>query len=269
MNENNKYNDWKKIGNFIKTLEEKMESYISPENCFIIRLDGCCFKTFTRGFKKPFDMRIIDSLEKTTSDLIKKFNATIGFCQSDEITILFDKQNSENNSIHLYNGRIEKLCSIIASYTSVRFNNYMKEYSWEPKLAHKLANGVFFDARIICPTSKENALECFSWRHQSECRRNAIMTQNNFSTRELHGVSTKNALDMLYKKNIDVYSEIFPNKCLFGTFIKKKLVTKLAIDVKTGLEIECCRTSTKNFSVREPVSIDFIFSKYANDVSLN
>ena len=147
-------------------------------------------------------------------------------------------------------------------------DKHMEEYLWEPKLADKLNAGVFFDARIIDVADKDTALDCFLWRHQYECRRNAILAiaQSNFSARELHGVSAKNAIDMLLKKNIDIFSNTFPDNCLYGTYVKKILITKLTIDIKTNLEVECCRTDTKNYNIKDTISMDFLLSKYGYNI---
>jgi tRNA(His) guanylyltransferase len=259
--------DWKKIGNNFKILEKETESYISPDNIFIVRLDGCCFSTFTRGFEKPFDFRIVESLEKTTADLVTKFNAKIGFCQSDEISLLFDKCDLELKQIHMYNGRIQKLCSILASYTSLRFTYYLKQNTLESKLDSKINNGVTFDARIIKISNRQIALDCFLWRQQYDCSRNAIMAiaQKHYSPKQLHKISPKNAINMLKNQGIDIYLGIYPNNYLYGTYIKRILITKPCIDYKTGSEIQCIRTETKKYSQKEPVDIDFLFSKYVSD----
>ncbi len=266
MDENNNMN-WREIGSQIKILEKEIESNIPPDNFYIVRLDGCCFRTFTRGFEKPFDLHIVESLEKTTADLVKKFNAITGFCQSDEISLLFSKCNKElkENQTHIYNGRIQKICSILASYTSVRFTHYLKEYTLELKLEYKINNGVMFDARIIIPVNHKVVLDYFLWRQQWECSRNAIMAiaQKHYSAKELHKVSTKNAIELLKEKGIDIYSGIYSKNCLHGTYIKKILVNKSGIDYKTGLETLCIRTETKNYSQKRPVDIDFILGKYA------
>lgn len=55
----------------------------------IIRLDGRSFHTFTRGFKKPFDNILIDSMQQTALYLCKNVqNCVLAYTQSDEISLL-------------------------------------------------------------------------------------------------------------------------------------------------------------------------------------
>ena len=55
----------------------------------IIRIDGKAFHTFTRGFEKPFDYILMSTMKDTTLELCKNIqNAKLGYCQSDEISIL-------------------------------------------------------------------------------------------------------------------------------------------------------------------------------------
>jgi tRNA(His) guanylyltransferase len=126
--------DWKKVGERVKYLESLNEHSIASEKCFIIRLDGCSFSTFTKGMKRPFDARFTQAMMDTTVDLLKKYNCRTGFTQSDEITLYFPPCDLDKGQTHLYGGRVEKLCSIIASYTSVRFNHHIKRFEWEEKL---------------------------------------------------------------------------------------------------------------------------------------
>jgi tRNA(His) 5'-end guanylyltransferase len=256
---------WKQIGDRIKALEGESESFIPPDRCFVVRLDGCNFHTFTKGMTRPFDQRIITTMERTTTNLVSKFYALTAFCQSDEITLLFPSCDVEKRQTHLYNGRIQKLCSVIAAYASVRFNHHIKTFTWEEKFLNRLEEGAIFDARVIIPNSKQEALDCFNWRHQYDCHRNAVMAvaREHFSARELHKVSTKEAITLLQEKGLDLYDGSIPSNALFGTFVKKNLVKKLCSDHKTGHQVYCVRTETVCLSQREPVTTDYLFAKYA------
>jgi tRNA(His) guanylyltransferase len=257
---------WKVVGDRIKELERAQERKVPADQCFVVRLDGCCFSTFTRGLERPFDARFVDTMEKTTADLVSKYNARIGFTQSDEISLLFDKCNEDQQQqVHMYSGRVQKLCSILAAYTSVRFNHHLHLHHWDNRMQSKLEAGAVFDARVICPTSQAEALECFSWRHQSECRRNAIMSiaQHNFSAKALHGVSTRNAVRKLEdEKGVELH--LYPDNYLYGTFVKRILVKKLCTDHVTGEAVECVRTDTVNIVQQEALTTEVLFSKYAN-----
>ena len=122
-----------KTGETLKVLEESLDSSVSPINHFIIRIDGVSFSNYTKGMVKPFDPRLTDAMVKTTVDLVQKFNAVLGYHQSDEISLLFPKieenaKKSKNVPVHFYKGRVQKLSSVTASYASVRFNYYMNTF---------------------------------------------------------------------------------------------------------------------------------------------
>ena len=257
--------NWKEIGDRIKSLEEKSETEISSNKPFLIRLDGCSFHTFTKGMERPYDTRMIESMEKTTEDLVKKFHPRTGFCQSDEITLLFPMCDTDKGQRHLYNGRVQKLCSIIASYTSVRFTYHMRMYKWESKFDDRMDEGAIFDARVIIPESDDDVLNAFLWRQQFDCSRNAVMgiAQAHFTHRQLHGKNCKEALSMLVEKGVEIYDGEIPNSFLYGTFIKRKLVAKTAIDRKTGESIKCLRTEIEKLSRKSPVNLDYLLLKYA------
>ena len=54
----------------------------------ITRLDGKAFHTFTNGFAKPFDKRILKTTQETTLELRKNIQGCVfGYTQSDEITL--------------------------------------------------------------------------------------------------------------------------------------------------------------------------------------
>ncbi|KAI8803967.1 tRNAHis guanylyltransferase-domain-containing protein [Cladochytrium replicatum] len=77
------------IGARLKVFEKQTDAAVPPESMYVIRLDGVAFHTFTKGLKAPFDDRLTDSMVRTTVDLVAKFNACMGYCQSDEISLVF------------------------------------------------------------------------------------------------------------------------------------------------------------------------------------
>ena len=53
------------LGIRMKGYEKVTDQKLIRRMPVIIRLDGRSFHTFTRGFKKPFDDILIDSIQKT------------------------------------------------------------------------------------------------------------------------------------------------------------------------------------------------------------
>ena len=60
--EEEKYDNHKesliKVGERMKDYEKKFNQYIDPSKPMIIRIDGHKFSTFTKGFKRPFDLNL-------------------------------------------------------------------------------------------------------------------------------------------------------------------------------------------------------------------
>lgn len=123
----------------LKKLE--IDSSVPSNAPFFIRLDGCAFSTLLKGVVKPFDSRITDAMVLTTGDLVSKFQATLGYTSSDEISLIFpackedeavsgDKKRKIERS-HTYNGRMQKLSSVTAGYASSRFNYHLCKCPFE------------------------------------------------------------------------------------------------------------------------------------------
>jgi hypothetical protein len=133
-------------------------SLVSNSLAFIIRVDGVSFHTFTKGLKGPMDSRLTRCMVKTTIDLVEKFNAITGYHQSDEISIVFAAANDAEEVAaaaakaeleaaepakkkqrkkaqvlknHPYNGRVQKLASVAASYASSRLNYHLMQEGME------------------------------------------------------------------------------------------------------------------------------------------
>lgn len=133
------------LGTRIKKYEKESEYIIPYSNYIIVRVDGHKFSKFTKGFKKPFDSIIVETMENTAKDLFVEFNAVTAYVQSDEITLVIPPQFSikhtrtsidgdgaelvepkiKNNQI--LGGRTQKLASLIASFATLKFNKHLEE----------------------------------------------------------------------------------------------------------------------------------------------
>lgn len=174
-----------------------------------IRLDGKAFHTFTRGFQKPFDEVLIESMQKTMKYLCENIQGCVlGYTQSDEITlILVDYQTFDTSAWFDY--EIQKICSISASMATMAFNKFFAEevdiYNSNPNNSGRQANwyiaaklkGAMFDARCF-NIPKEEVANLIYWR-QLDATRNSIQMvgQANFSHKELQGCSCNKIQDML------------------------------------------------------------------------
>lgn len=189
----------------------------------IIRLDGRSFHTFTRGFKKPFDYSLMLAIKQTTKLLCENIqNAKLGYCQSDEISILLcDYDNLDTSA--WFDNEVQKICSISASMATLYFNQVFniiaheyvdevndawnisdEEINYADTLYVAAKNGAMFDSRCF-NIPKEEVANYFLWRQQDATRNSIQMVgQANFTHKELHKKTCNDIQNMLLtEKNIN------------------------------------------------------------------
>ena len=213
-----------------------------------IRIDGKAFHTFTRGFQKPFDKVLMQSMQETTKYLCENVQGCVfGYTQSDEITlILVDYKDLDTSAWFDY--EVQKLCSISASMATMAFNKffYQEVLEWYNKMkpitladeqnvvsqaqVYKKAaeKGAMFDARCF-NIPKEEVTNLVYWR-QLDAARNSIQMvgQANFSHKELQNKSCNMIQDMLHEQKGINWND-FPVDCKRGAaVIKKKIGTNIA-----------------------------------------
>lgn len=186
-----------------------------------IRIDGKAFHTFTRGFKKPFDKVMIETMQETTQYLCENIQGCVlGYTQSDEITlILIDYKNLESSAWFDY--EVQKICSVAASMATMQFNRLFakKVAMYKDKLddlramkiitdtdialglayEKSLENGAMFDARCF-NIPKDEVCNLIYWRQQ-DASRNSIqmLARTYYSSKQLQGKKNTMIQDMLFK----------------------------------------------------------------------
>lgn len=209
--------DTSDLANRMKDYEKRNQYYLQKKTPVVIRVDGCHFHTFTKGFKRPFDDVLIKSMQETAKYMCENIQgAKLAYVQSDEITIiLIDYDTLETDCWFKY--RTDKLCSVAASMATMAFNRaFIKNKNnwqietfkeWKPidSIECRISDaydksaeiGAIFDARCF-NIPKEEVTNCIYWR-QLDATRNSIQMvgQANFSHKELEGKSCNKIQDML------------------------------------------------------------------------
>lgn len=215
------------MSNNKNSLEDTFKAFEEPSTSrkglkgqpIIVRLDGQAFHTFTKGLAKPFDKRLSELMLDTTKSLLEKFQAQIGYTQSDEITLIWYVDKDSKNQ-YPFNGRFQKLESLLAGWASAFFNKNLAT-----KIPEKAQQIPIFDARAFAVPDLQSACNILFWR-QKDCTKNAISmaAQAFYPHKELLNKSSEQMLQMLLKKAINFtdYPEFFKN----GTFVHKTIVTK-------------------------------------------
>lgn len=212
------------LGTRMKTYYEQVPKYrLMRRTPVAIRIDGKAFHTFTRGFQKPFDQVLGNSMVRTMEYLCQNIQGCIfGYTQSDEITLILQDYRKLNTDAW-FDYEVQKMCSIAASMATMAFNRYFDEWfnNWiiandmEPRgkgwndeelvkrfKAYDAAQekGAMFDARCF-NIPKEEVTNLIYWR-QVDAARNSIQMAARavFSHAECDNKNTSQLQDMLMEK---------------------------------------------------------------------
>lgn len=179
------------FGDRMKAYEDVNRVKLTPRTPTIIRVDGCHFHTFTRGFDKPFDDKIHQAMTSAGQALLHDISgAKLVYIQSDEISVLvndYDKFATQS----WFDKNLQKMVSVAASIATAYFNRQINHT--------KLAT---FDGRaFVLPI--EEVCNYFVWR-QKDAIRNSIsgLAQSFFSPKKLQNKSTKDMKLMLEEENV-------------------------------------------------------------------
>lgn len=208
------------LGDRMKAYEGATDARLDVLLPIYARIDGRSFSRFTRGMARPFDAAMSAAMIATASGLVERSHARIAYTQSDEISLVFLGENPESEI--LFNGRILKLASVLASLATAIFTaRIMADSALEPyreRLPH-------FDCRVCQLPSKTEAANMFVWRYK-DARKNAISmaAQAEFSHKELHGKHGGDMLAMLGARGVDF--EAHPDFFKHGTFVRRTTVMR-------------------------------------------
>lgn len=215
--------DFDKLGDVHKSYEHRTESALMPGLPIVARLDGRGFSKFTKGLQRPFDENFSKCMVEVASHLVKEFHCTVGYTQSDEITLCWVNKNLDSDM--LFGGRVQKLVSILSASASVKLNKLLsttlpEKEGWSP----------VYDCRIFQYPTLSLAAESFLWRETDATRNSVSMAASHYySHKQLNKVSTFKKKQLLLDKNVDW--NLYPNHFKRGTYLKPVLVqTTLTMD---------------------------------------
>ncbi len=183
----------------------------------IIRLDGRSFHSFAQNMelKKPYDDNFCRVMVNVSKELFEEFSPLFIYSFSDEISILLDNVP--------FNGRIEKMNSVIAGFASSSFTlNYDVQFS----------KAVSFDSRVI-PITDDKIYDYFKWR-QDEAWRNCIngygihFLKSKYSSDEanekINGLGLSDIHELLFQNGINLNDVETWKKRGIGVYRKNKEV---------------------------------------------
>ncbi len=203
------------IGNRLKTLWETPETgrKVPREAPIYARIDGKCFSKFTKGLNRPFDKDFSDVMLATTRRLVEETGAVIGYTQSDEISLAW--QNKSENSEHIFDGKFQKMCSILAGTATSEFT--LQGLTRFPEAIQR--NPPVFDSRVFPLPDLTETANCFVWRCL-DARKNSIsqLARHYFRASAMQGKSSNDLCEML--RDVGVEWNDLEARFRFGTFVR-------------------------------------------------
>lgn len=204
------------------------------------RIDGRRFSRFTSGFVKPFDPDLSRAMRGACAWLVGHTHARIGFVQSDEISLIWQ---AEDGGSVFFDGRIQKMCSVLAALATAKFGALLSETH-----AETVANLMpVFDARVWQVPSQIEAANVILWRAQ-DAKRNAVLSagHSHFSPKQMHQMKQADVIAALLAKGID-FAASCPAEDRFGVLYQR-----------TTREVELTDDIPEQFRPSGPVLRSFV-----------
>lgn len=244
------------LGERLKSYEELSTSRQLMPNCPVYaRIDGRAFHTLCKGLKKPYSMAFIQTMQEVCKYLVEETGAILGYVQSDEISLGWVDYTKAP-----FEGRIQKLESVLASMASAKFVQYVESSKSTGLHINDGINKLWdrcniylpsFDCRIFNVPSMVELANAFLWR-ENDAIKNSItgMALNFFSHRQIQGKSGEEKIAMMEEKGYDFYNDT-PPSFLRGTFYHRENYKKVLTDEEVEHIPEKQRANLIKEEVRE------------------
>ena len=170
---------------------------------------------FWKGKNLKYDDNFYNVISKVSRDLFTEFSASFAYAFSDEISLLLDNIP--------FDGRVEKINSVISSFTASSFvMHYDADFSKPPS----------FDSRII-PVGDGDVFKYFKWR-QDESWRNCVNSHgifylkkhysNSQANDKIKGMKLEDVHELLFENGINLNDVDTYKKRGIGIYRKYKKV---------------------------------------------
>lgn len=211
----------------MRTFEAARDPAAIPEVFLVARIDGRGFTRLTKevmNYARPYDENFRDQMVATVEHLMTcGFQAIYGYTQSDEISLLFGRDDDT------FGRNIRKWTSILAGEASAAFSA-------------GIARPAAFDCRIIELPDTRLVVDYFRWRSE-DAHRNALNAwcywtlrdrgaSVESATAETHGMSVAAKNELLYQHRVN-FNDL-PLWQRRGVGVVWEDYEKQAINVKTG-----------------------------------
>lgn len=189
----------------------------------LARLDGRAFHTFTRDLKRPYEHGMSVAMIETTRYLVQEMTAVVGYTQSDEITLAWF-ESSQSASDYAFDGRFQKLASVLAGMASTRFYQLVLE-----QLPGKAKATPHFDCRVWQVPTLADAADVFVWREDDATKNSITMAAGAYySDAELDGRSSGVKQEMLWQKGVNWND--YPSFFKRGSYLQRRSFERTLTD---------------------------------------
>ena len=196
------------FGDRIKDLElAEAGRAAMPRLSVLARLDGRAFHSLTKKFDRPFDADMASCMVETTKALIEEFDPVCAYTQSDEITLAWLEPC-------VFDGRFQKLTSVLASYASAVFGPMLR--NTKAQLPKQVP---CFDCRVWQVPSFQDVIDVFVWREDDATKNSITMAaQKHYSHKQLMGVNSAQKHELLHVKGVNWND--YPPQFKRGVYLK-------------------------------------------------
>lgn len=189
----------------------------------LARLDGRAFHTFTRDLRRPYEPGMSTAMIETARFLVQEMTALVGYTQSDEITLAW-YESSQSMSDYAFDGRFQKLASVLAGMASAKFNQLIALH-----LPAKVGETPHFDCRVWQVPTVEDAADVFVWREDDATKNSVSMAAGaHYAESDLVGKSSALKQEMLWQKGINWND--FPSFFKRGTYLARRTFARTLSD---------------------------------------
>lgn len=220
------------LGDRMKSYEWLSTSRQLMPNCPVYaRIDGRAFHTLCKGLKKPYGMAFIQTMQEVCKYLVGETGAVLGYVQSDEISLGWLDYSKAP-----FEGRMQKLESVLASMASAKFVQYIEasksggglhindgmDRLWHSTQIHIPS----FDCRVFNVPNEAELANCFLWR-ENDAIKNSIsgMSLSFFSHKQLQNKNSDEKISMMKDKGYDFYRDT-DESFIRGTFFHREVYEK-------------------------------------------
>lgn len=179
----------------MRIYEQSLDQELVPDMYMVARLDGRSFTKLTKEvckFEAPFDEHFRDMMVNTTKALMNcGFRIVYAFTESDEISLLFDKDEDA------FGRKVRKYNSTLAGEASAAFSL-------------ELGMVATFDCRMVPLPNEERVEDYFRWR-QEDANRNALNSHCYWMLRK-EGKSVREATAELEGKGVSFKNDLLFNR---------------------------------------------------------